>query len=186
MFGASYDWNYWKQKQHFHSLAITRNKLHICTIEFRSTLVNYFLGADCPELTQNLSKVSRWWTWELHVLISVRVLEPTGRKGVKWIWCTCPSEIKLNSNETKPISGIKTLHPRVKAWRQGLCNVETTCERWPWLLEGVRARSRDSAMFFVPPYTSSPNSGIPKYFACARIYPRIVVTVWIHKHNSIT
>lgn len=38
------------------------NKLHICTIGFRSRLVNYLLGAHGTELIQNFSKVSRWWT----------------------------------------------------------------------------------------------------------------------------
>lgn len=38
------------------------------------------------------------------------------------------------------------------------------------IVRGLLVRRSDKAMLFVPPYTSSPNKGIPKYFACARIY----------------
>lgn len=61
-------------------------------------------------------------------------------------------------------------NPRAKAWRQGLSNPETSCKSCPWWLGGVLGRSSDKAMLLVPPYTSSPKRGIPKYFACARIY----------------
>lgn len=61
-------------------------------------------------------------------------------------------------------------YPSDEAWRQGLCTIDKILERWPWWLEEVLGLNSESAMLLVPPYTSSPNRGIPRYFACARIY----------------
>lgn len=61
------------------------------------------------------------------------------------------------------------VYPRAKAWRQGLSIWETNCESFPWNIGGVLGWRSERAMFFVPPYTSSPMRGIPRYFAWARI-----------------
>lgn len=94
--------------------------------------------------------------------------------------CGCVN-LRIQSNNLKANHIIKCevndrdsfiMYPRAKAWRQGLSNPDTNFKSSPWQLGEVLGRSSDMAMFLVPPYTSSPNRGIPMYFACARIYYR--------------
>jgi hypothetical protein len=94
---------------------------------------------------------------------------------------------KWNENQSlaRKISKLLLCYPRVKAWRQGLSSSDTTLNIWLCKLAVVRGRSSDKTMLFVPPYTSSPSKGTPKYLACARIYKTSMLFLGDYKFSIL-